>query len=158
MERFLGKTPTKRAPSESARVDQTQPEETAAGPAVPSPTILTGATAEDTKRLRADRAQIIRELPLEDFEKNKVALMEELKTLKGVEPGWCNEAAGIMRTKDGNICEVNKIGLKDKRAVAWTYVIAILGAAAHAVICLICFAQVFVLVICSFTVTLIAAT
>ena len=100
MERFLGKTPSKRTmqadavPAQIIAASADPVAEAVAGPA-----ILSGSSPEDTKRLRADRAESIRQLSPGDFEKEKDALLLELKTLKGVEPGWCNEAAGVIRTK-----------------------------------------------------------
>jgi hypothetical protein len=104
--------------------------------------VIAGASPEETKKLRTDRAEKIRLMSKSDFEADKDALMLELSTLKGLEPGWCNEAAGIVRTRDGAIHEVTREGQGKRRAVAWTYVAKIVGAAVHCVVCLLCFLEV----------------
>ena len=104
---------------------------------------LSGLTAEETKRLRSDRADQIKRLTLQDFLAQKGPLKEELASLRGVECGWCHEAGGVLRTKDQHIYEVRREGQHGKRAVAWTYVTGVSGAALHTVVCLLCFGEVF---------------
>ena len=104
---------------------------------------ISGSTLEETKRLRTDRADQIRSLSLQEFLEQKGPLMGELRLLRGVESGWCHEAGGVLRTKDQHIYEVRSEGQHGKRAVAWTYVIGVIGAALHTVVCLLCFGEVF---------------
>ena len=103
---------------------------------------ITGASPEETKRLRGERAEQIKSLSAADFNANKAALIAELKTIKNVDSGWCNEAAGILRTRKGAICEVIRENQSKRRSIAWSYVISFLGAVTHAVICLQCFLEV----------------
>ena len=102
---------------------------------------LVGADSRETKKLRTDRAAAIRALPAADVIANKDAIIKELISLRGVEPGWCHEEAGIMRSADGRVYEVTS-SFEKRRAVAWKYVVSVIGAAAHLVICLLCFREV----------------
>jgi hypothetical protein len=103
--------------------------------------------------MRTDRAEQIRSLPLRDFEANKISLMEELKTLRGVDPGWCNEAAGVLRTTEGRVYEVRNV-FSSRRAVAWSYVVAIISSTLHLVVCLLCFGEVYLFRIILFNIPL----
>lgn len=105
---------------------------------------IVAASLEETKKLRVERADQIRALSATDFNANKDALMAELKTLRGVPSGWCNEAAGIFRTRNGNIYEQERGSSSKRRSVAWDYVITFIGAVAHAVVCALCFSEVFI--------------
>ena len=103
------------------------------------------ASPEDTKRLRLERADQIRALTATEFDANKEALIAELKSLKGIDCGWCNEAAGVFRTRDGSIHEVDKGVSTKRRSVAWDYVIFYIGAVGHAVVCALCFLEVIII-------------
>jgi len=107
--------------------------------------LVSGSNPEETKRLRGERAEQIKSLSAADFRANQVALIAELKSLKGVDSGWCNEAAGILRARNtGAIYEVIRDTQSKRRSVAWSYVISFVGAMTNAVICLQCFLEVIV--------------
>ena len=93
--------------------------------------------------MRSDRAATIRAMTAADFAAQKDELVKELASLRGVEPGWCHEEAGIIRTTDGSICEVSRTADSKRRAVAWTFVVGVINAVGNVVICLLCFKQVF---------------